>query len=202
MVRLLSGAAAADTTAPALSTATVNGASLVLTYDEALDTGSVPAVTAYTVSVGGTAVTLAGASPVAVSGMTVTLTLAAAVAAGDTVTVTYTAPAANPVQDAADNGAAALTNREVTNNTPATPTLSIADASGSEADGVEFTVTLSPASTGTVTVMWSATASGRERRHRRGGRPHGHADRYAELYGRRHRKNLHGEHHQRLHRRR
>ena len=151
--------AAADTTAPALDTATVNGTSLVLTYDEALDTGSVPASTAYTVSVGGTTVTLASASPVAVSGMTVTLTLAAAVAAGDVVTVSYAAPTTNPVQDAASNNAAALTNREVTNDTPATPTLSIADASGSEADGVEFTVTLSPASTDTVTVRWTATVS-------------------------------------------
>ena len=115
VVRLLSG-----TAAPALSTATVNGASLVLTYDEALDTGSVPAATAYTVSVGGTAVTLAGRQPRggerddgdADAG-------GRRCAAGDTVTVTYTAPTTNPVQDAADNGVAALTNRAVTNNTPA-----------------------------------------------------------------------------------
>ena len=92
---------AADTTAPVLQTATVNGTTLVLTYNEALDTGSVPAATDYTVSVGGTTVTLARASPVAVSGMTVTLTLAAAVVSTDVVTVTYAVPTTNPVKDLA-----------------------------------------------------------------------------------------------------
>ena len=40
-----------DTTAPSLSTATVDGTSLVLTYNEALDAGSEPATSAYSVSV-------------------------------------------------------------------------------------------------------------------------------------------------------
>ncbi len=39
-------AAPSDTTPPVLSTATVNGATLTLTYDEALDTGSTPATVA------------------------------------------------------------------------------------------------------------------------------------------------------------
>ena len=83
------------------SQGTVNGTALVLTYDEELDTGSVPAATAYTVAVGGSNVALASTSPVAVSGTTVTLTLAAAVASTDTVTLTYRVPATNPVQDEA-----------------------------------------------------------------------------------------------------
>ena len=146
-----------DTVAPVLDSATVNGTALKLSYDEALDEGSVPAGTAYTVSVGGTAVALAGTAPVTVSGMTATLTLAVAAAHGQVVTVSYAVPAANPLQDAAGNDAAGLSNRAVTNNTPAVPTLSITAARGSEGDGVAFTVTLSPASTSTVSATWTAS---------------------------------------------
>ena len=103
-----------DTTAPTLSTAAVNGATLTLTYDEALDTNSVPAASAFTVLVGGVARTV---SDVAVGGSAVTLTLSSAVTDGQTVTLSYTVPASNPIQDAASNGADALTNQAVTNNT-------------------------------------------------------------------------------------
>ena len=77
---------------------------LVLTFNEALDTGSMPAATAFEVTVG----TAAAANPdaVAVSGRTVTLTLAASVGASDTVTLDYTKPASNPVQDVHGNDAA------------------------------------------------------------------------------------------------
>ena len=87
-------------TPPVLSTRTVNGAALVLTYNEALDTSSEPASSAFTVKVGGTAVSLATSGAVAVAGCTVTLTLAAAVAVADTVTVSYAVPGSNPLQDA------------------------------------------------------------------------------------------------------
>ena len=118
-----------DTTAPALTTATVNGASLVLTYDEALDTGSTPATSDYTVTVAGSQRTV---SSVAVSGSAVTLTLASAVTDGQAVTVSYTVPRTDPVQDAAGNDAAALSNQTVTNNTPDTtaPTLTTAAVNG------------------------------------------------------------------------
>ena len=104
----INGTVGTDTTVPTLSTATVDGTSLVLTYDEALDTSSEPATSDYSVSVaGGTGV---APSSVDVSGMTVTLTLGTAVTAEQTVTVTYTVPGSNPVQDAAGNDAVALTN--------------------------------------------------------------------------------------------
>ena len=109
------GTAIADTTAPTLDTAAVNGNTLTLTYDEALDTASVPAATDFTVRVGSTPQTV---STVAISGMEVRLTLSGAVTSGDTVTVTYAVPGSNPVQDAAGNDAAALSARAVTNNTP------------------------------------------------------------------------------------
>ena len=78
-------------TPPVLSTPTVNVTVLVLTYNEALDTGSEPASSAFTVKVGGTAVSLASSGAVAVSGRTVTLTLAAAVTAAGNVGAVVTA---------------------------------------------------------------------------------------------------------------
>ena len=81
---------------PTLVSAAVDGTSLVLTYHEDLDTGSTPAASAYAVTVAGTAVTVSGVS---VSGKTVTLTLAQAATTGQTVTVSYTVPTSNPVQD-------------------------------------------------------------------------------------------------------
>ena len=104
-------------TPPVLSTRTVNGAALVLTYNEALDTGSEPASSAFTVKVGGTAVSLASSGAVAVAGSTVTLTLAAAVAASDTVTVSYAVPGSNPLQDAGGTDAPAFADLAVTNGT-------------------------------------------------------------------------------------
>ena len=107
-----------DEVAPTLSTATVNGAALTLTYGETLDTGSRPAASAFTVTVAGSTRSLTNTDPVAIAGSTVTLTLSSAVDADDTVTVSYAVPATNPIQDAAGNQAAALTNRAVTNATP------------------------------------------------------------------------------------
>ena len=104
-------------TPPVLSTRTVNGAALVLTYNEALDTGSEPAGSAFTVKVGGTAVSLATSGAVAVAGRTLTLTLAAAVAAADTVTVSYAVPGSNPLQDAGGTDAPAFADLAVTNGT-------------------------------------------------------------------------------------
>ncbi len=104
-----------DTTAPVRGATTVNGASLTIVYDEALDTGSVPAATAYAPLVGGSP---RGVSNVSVAGSNVTLTLASPVVAGDPVTLSYAAPATNPVQDIAGNDAASFSGAAVTNQTP------------------------------------------------------------------------------------
>ena len=109
------------TTPPMLQSAAVDGASLVLTYDEDLDEGSVPPRDAFTVSVAGAARALAANDPVDVSGKTVTLTLATAAEHGQTVTVTYTVPTGTdpkPIRDVAQNNAAALAGQAVTNETP------------------------------------------------------------------------------------
>ena len=109
--------------APVLESAKADGTSLVLTYAEALDTGSEPAPGAYSVTVDG------GAGPavtnVSVSGDTVTLTLATAVTAGPAVTLTYS-PGSNPVQDESGLDAPGFSNRTVAVNNDATgePTIS------------------------------------------------------------------------------
>lgn len=84
---------------------------LVMTYNQTLDSGSVPATTDFSVDDGAAnAVT-----NVSISGTDVTLTLTNSVNAGDTVVVSYTA-GANPIQDTSGNDAANLTNESVTNN--------------------------------------------------------------------------------------
>ena len=101
---------------PALSSAAVNGAALTLTYGEALDEGSRPAPGDFTVQVDGSGRSVSGVS---VSGRVVTLTLASVVAHDETVTVSYS-PGANPIRDAAGNGAIGLSNEPVANETPET----------------------------------------------------------------------------------
>ena len=88
-------------TPPMLVSATVHGATLTLTYNENLDTGSVPAAGAFTVTVDRSSRDLADTNPVTVVDAAVTLTLSSAVAQGATVTVSYTVPDAMPIQDAA-----------------------------------------------------------------------------------------------------
>ena len=115
-----------NATPPAFVSASVDGAALTVTFDGALDEGSVPAASAFTVKAtrSGTerTVALADADPVSVSGSAVTLTLAEAVQRIDTVTVAYAAPDTNPLRDA-DNLKLAVTGfgdtKTATNDTPA-----------------------------------------------------------------------------------
>ena len=150
-----------DTT-PSLSSATVDGTSLVLTYDEPLDEGSVPAASAYSVSVGGG--TAAAPSSVGVSGSTVILTLSAAVTSGQTATVTYMVPSTNPVQDAAGNDAAALTNQSVTNTTTlaapvlGTASLGTASVASKTHESASISVSISNADATSVYLQYKKTA--------------------------------------------
>lgn len=107
-----------DNTVPVLSTATINGASLVLTYPENLNTASVPLTSAFTVKTDGNTRSL---NSVSVSGLQVLITLAVPVLAANVVTISYTAPTgsgATPIEDRAGNNAANLVDRAVTNQTP------------------------------------------------------------------------------------
>ena len=107
---------AADTTAPSLQSATTTALALALTYDEDLDADSEPAPSAFSVTVDGASRAVTGVSV----GTKALLTLASAVRAGETVTVSYTVPATNPLQDEASNPAAAFSDHPVTNEVPAT----------------------------------------------------------------------------------
>ena len=127
---------APDTTPPALSTAEVNGSSLVLTYNETLDTNSVPANGDFSIGTDGYAQTV---TAVGVSGTDVTLTLSPGVASADTVTVSYTA-GADPIQDIAENDAANLLDQALVNNTPAsggTFSLTVSYATEGGKDGLK-----------------------------------------------------------------
>ena len=110
---------AGDTTPPQLSASAVDGATLTLTYDEALDGDSAPAVDAFEVMVGNDTRTV---DAVSVADSTVTLTLASVVTSEDAVTVSYTTPveAADPrIMDIAGNAAASYSGQVVANDTPA-----------------------------------------------------------------------------------
>ena len=108
-----------ETTPPGLSSASVDGATLTLTFNEALDTDMIPHTSAFAVTVAGSG---RGVDTVAVSGSVVTLTLVTAVFAGDAVTVAYAAPtgdSASRLQDLAGNAAASFSGQDVPNDTQA-----------------------------------------------------------------------------------
>ena len=90
---------------PALSSATIVGSTLTLTYDKALDEVSVPASDSFEVTV-----TRANrvVTAVVVGGTDVTLTLETPVQAGQSVQVSYTPPVTSPVQDTGGVSAAAF----------------------------------------------------------------------------------------------
>ena len=110
---------------PSEGGATISSTTITLAYDEALDTESVPAVAAFTVTQtasGGLSGTI-DVESVAVEGMSVTLTLAEAPGSGNSVTVSYdpTKAGGKPIQDAAGNAAAAIDSRMVAAAAPMEP---------------------------------------------------------------------------------
>ena len=109
--------AASTDVGPALFEATVDGTTMTLEFDEPLKTSSVPAASAFEVTVGGNTRALAATSPVAISGSTVTLTLATEAQYRKKVRVEYTKPASNPIEDEAGNDAGNF-DVKVENETP------------------------------------------------------------------------------------
>ena len=90
-----------DGVRPEPSSAQVDGTSLTITFDENLDTDSVPGTGSFPVPVATR--TNPPVEGVSISGATVNLTLDPAIRAGDTVTVSYTRPATNRLKDKAGN---------------------------------------------------------------------------------------------------
>ena len=108
---------AVDTRAPVFQSAAVDGATLTLSYGEALDGNSTLGVGDFTAAGGDSARTV---SNVAVSGTAVTLTLDPAVEHGESgITVSYRVPGTNPIRDAVGNDADGLSEAPVTNTTGA-----------------------------------------------------------------------------------
>ncbi len=91
-----------DNTPPVLRRAEVGGTTLRLTYNEVLDGGSTPANNAFDVLVDGAQRPV---SDVFVNGSQVVLTLDSPVTGGKRVTVSYTKPGTDPIQDVAGNDA-------------------------------------------------------------------------------------------------
>ena len=133
-----------ETTPPELSSASVDGAGLTLTFNEALDTGETPDKSAFAVTVEGSS---RGVDAVSVSDSEVSLTLVTAVSAGDVVTVDYTAPTGESesrLQDLVGNAADSFSGHSVTNDTPAAGqlTASTHDAPASHDGNSAFTFEL------------------------------------------------------------
>ncbi len=138
---------APDAIAPAFASAQVTDASptvIVITFTETL-AAFTPATSAFTVSGGKTI------SGVSRSGATISLTVNSAYAYGDVITVAYTKPGTNMLQDAAGNETATFAAQSVTNNiaapgatAPGAPTIGTATRGNGQAS-VTFTA---PASDG------------------------------------------------------
>ena len=133
-----------ETTPPSPSSVSVNGATLTVTFDEALAEVQAPASTAFAVTVAGNN---RGVSAAAVSGSAVALTLVTAVSEGDAVTVDYTAPtgeSAARLQDLAGNAAASFSGLAAGNDTQAVDdlTASAHDVPGSHDGSTVFTFEL------------------------------------------------------------
>ncbi len=113
-----------DTTPPAFVSGQVNGPTLTMSYNEPLDTGSMPAPSAFTPHGAGGAAN-GTVTNVAIAGSQVMLTINPAAVFGDTVTLDYVAPLTNPIQDVALNDAPNFAGLGVTNSTPPPPTGSV-----------------------------------------------------------------------------
>ena len=129
---------ATNNTPPAFSSAAVDGNQLTVTFDENLATGSVPASSAFEVeatATDSTVRTLNGTGTVTIDDAAVKVTLDAVVTGTETLTVDYTKPSSNPLEDADGNDVASFSNKTATNNS-VPPTVSSAAV-----DGNQLTVT-------------------------------------------------------------
>ena len=103
-----------EMTPPGLLTATVDGSTLILIYDEALDGAAVPEVDTFTVSVNGSDRVV---QSVSIDGSQVKLTLASSVGEGDSVALSYKKPLYMDlprIQDSVGNAASSIRNKTVT----------------------------------------------------------------------------------------
>ena len=150
-----------DTRAPEVVTFRVDGATLRVVYDEALDEGSAPPADAFDVRVACSCDDMTwldeeakrAVNLVSVDGGTVMLTLASPATADDYVVVSYNPPSdeASPrVQDVAGNAAAAIKSTQIINDTE--------EVSEDEAPAQNTSATGLPTISGTIRVGQTLTA--------------------------------------------
>ena len=151
-----------NASAPTVKRGQVDAATVTFTFNENLDSGSTPAASAFTVKVDGSTVSLASTNPVSISDADLTITLGAAVAAAQKVTVSYTAPATNPLQDGDATAVAAFVDRKTSNITTPRRHLKVTniqfsdEALYSSGDNLDITVTLNhPATVGASSVIYA-----------------------------------------------
>ena len=140
-------------TAPVAASATVNGASLTVLFDQSLDASSIPPTSVFTVSGSRTV------SSASISGAELRLVLAAAVADGDALRISYSPGTGNRLRDATGNNAAAFA-VDVSN---ATDTAPMPRSAITDDDGDTLTLTLNEAvklGTGTDPITGAFTLEG------------------------------------------
>ena len=158
----LTSAATTAVTLPALrlQAAAVDGATLILTYNNDLDEGVTLPTSAFKVTV---ASNTRSVSSVSVSGSAVTLTLASAVESGEAVTVSYTRPdGPNFIRDTRGNRAGSFSDETATNNTvDSTDTAERSDTSESEAQvpGAPQNLRATTGDSGELVVSWDVPSS-------------------------------------------
>ncbi|MBN8517958.1 MAG: hypothetical protein J5X22_02630 [Candidatus Accumulibacter sp.] len=133
-----------DDTPPTFDTATRSATSITLTFNENLDSASVPSPADFVVKKGTTSIAVTSVGLVAGGGKTVTLSLATALADADAVSVVYTKPGINPLQDAAGNDVLNFTvssvTKDVTPPTVAAQTFSYQEGAPTTTSSVVATV--------------------------------------------------------------
>ena len=103
--------------APTLQSASVDGATLTLAFSAALDTAGTPVASAFTVSGADAATSVTGVAFRSGDATKVELTLSPAVGQGESgITVTYSPPVANPLQDTSGNKVAGFSGKSVATN--------------------------------------------------------------------------------------
>ena len=114
-----------DNTAPTLTSAAIAASptladTIILIYNESLDSSSTPATSAFTVKVEGVTRTVTNIQAGTGNGTLAQVTFSPAARPGETVTVSYAKPVTNPLKDAANNEAVSFTDFAVNNNLAAT----------------------------------------------------------------------------------
>ena len=113
-----SATTAADATLPTITSVAVTGSEVTLAFSEALDTASRPPSSVFTLTAasGGVTRTTSGKTTrIQLYGTSAAVSLVASASKGEVLTLSYTAPASNPLQDTAGNDMASFSGMSAQN---------------------------------------------------------------------------------------